>query len=433
MTFSIWKGLFSITSATPVGGPAVVLGLTTTDTTFNAHVGDVLVLRDGSQPGLVFAITSINGLNVIASRLGSTLPDVEEGVTVEAGPLFTADYGNIIEVTEGGVNNGIYYVDRQSAGIDLVLQGVLPRAAENGQPVVLGLVSLSFERLVISSKLPTTASYVFLREENPLLTTTGSNQAFMSTPWMLLPEVPQNLSPDDILELYRTNYVEVTASYDILDVDKNNKIIQVEPDITPELLSYTFSENTTVPFARLRAGHVIDFSAFSAKLRVWALEDPGAKFFSDLNRFIHPLLANKHPTAAMVSDGRTLLLSLAALLTFNGAKAVDPSSTGEFTLEALLGTYSVDPVPQVDTLLHSYIERGLDKAVDTLYAAQFSAFFQLDVDTSSYVGDVQAKIRDVARKDLPVSKVDRPDTTSAQVQQSSADTDFEYEHTDGTG
>ena len=47
-------------------------------------------------------------------------------------------------------------------------------------------------------------------------------------------------------------------------------------------------------------------------------------------------------------------------------------------------------VPQVDTLISSFVEKGSDKAVDVLLTGQFSVFFGLTEAGASYAGAFQS-------------------------------------------
>jgi hypothetical protein len=425
--FSKWRTIGDITDVTGVG-PYFVTMLTQDAflTSAGVDIGDIVVLRTGGSAGLFFTITDIEGGTITAQ--GASAPNLDAGIRLEVGPNFTASYGMVINVPSGQ-NNGDFYVEaQQPIPIEVLVQQSLPVSAAFNQPIDLGACALGYERVAFSSLSRTTASYVFVREPSALLTTAKTAEGFMSTSWFKLPEVPQALEPGDLLELYRDQYNVPTVSHVIDELDSPLLLLQVSPELSPELLSYGFAEATAVPFARLRAGKVINFGAFRDKLIAWLGVFPMTAYFTNLNRLIAPLLINRNPTAVQINDARIALLGLAGILTLAGATAAHSSQV--FTLEDILRTYNVDPVATVDTLIRSYAERGLDRAVDLLLTARFTDFFNLTMDGASYTGDLMQKARAVAQQDLPVSRVDRAEATVAQNVQTSSSPDFEYDHTD---
>lgn len=424
IVFFRWQGTGDITQVTGSGPYDVTI--TATDLSSEIIVGDVVVLRSGSSGGSFFSIVAINEGEIIAQ--GSTSPALEVGLSLEIGPNLSALYGMVVNVPVGP-NNGDYYIEGPAPiPLEVLLQQSLPVSASLGQSIDLGVCSLGVERVAFASLSKTTGSYVFVREPFALLTSVKTAEGFMTTSWFKPPELPQALEAGDLLELYRDQYNVPTSSHVIDEIEPELRLLQVTPELSPELLTYSFSEATVPPFARLRAGKVIDFDAFKVKLVAWLGVFPVTSYFRDLDRLIAPLLVNKNPTAVQINDVRNKLLGLAGILTVAGATAAH-SSEG-FTLETILGTYSVDPVATVDTILRSYSERGLDRALDLLLAARFTDFFSLTMDGASYTGNLLEKARLVAQQDLPVSRVDRDSALVAQNVQTSASPDFEYDHSD---
>ena len=428
LVFYKWRGLGFISESTGAG-PFTIKVNRLEMTSAEVEVGDVLVLREGASVNRVFTLTGFDGDLLVAE--GAVAPDpldVDVNLEMEIGPSFTVSYGALVHIS-GGPNGGDYYIDSQgSVPIEVVLQSSLPLPSLRSQPVLLPLCAVGIERVAVASLDKTTTSYIFVREPRPLLTATNSAEGFMSTPWFLLPEVPQPLDQGDLLELYRDLYNVPSESFTIEEVERDTRVLLVSPELTPTLLSYTFSETTQPPFARLRAGRAIDWDAFERKLEGWLLTAPGSVFFADLTRLVSPLLVNKSPTAAQVNDARNKVIALAKTLTVAGAALA--GSSADAALETILGTYSVDPVHAVDTLLKSYAERGLDRAIDLLLSAQFTAFFNLTADGASYTGDLMEKARRVAQKDMPVSKVDRTEATESEAANVAESPDFEYDVSD---
>jgi hypothetical protein len=180
--------------------------------------------------------------------------------------------------------------------------------------------------------------------------------------------------------------------------------------------SISFATNIGVPFARLRIGHVSNYSAFSNSLAAW-LKEPTQQpsWFTDFNRLINPILVNTNPTASQVADAK------------NRAAALNNSMN---QLLSILDSYSVDQVPAADTLVKTFRDKGADRAADLLTQGQFTAFFGVDVDTSSYAGTFLSNVRDVARNDMPVRKTGRQDAMGGRLISSAPSPDFEYDQSD---
>ena len=105
--------------------------------------------------------------------------------------------------------------------------------------------------------------------------------------------------------------------------------------------------------------------------------------------------------------------------------AIPPSRS-----RSILDSYSVDPVATVDTLFNSFAERGLDRSLDLLLAAEFQQFFSLTADTGSYTGNLLAAARAVAQNDIPISP-SNPQQLTSQLTQVSPSPDYEYDTSDG--
>jgi hypothetical protein len=123
------------------------------------------------------------------------------------------------------------------------------------------------------------------------------------------------------------------------------------------------------------------------------LSNDHSSFFSNLNRYTNMMLADKNPTEAEINIVLGELSTHLAELTY---------------VIALLSEFHAYPCPAVDRLFKLMNEKGSDRAVDTLLQCQFSEFFGLNVDTSSYAGTVMSGLRTVVQQDLPVAKFDRP-------------------------
>jgi hypothetical protein len=247
------------------------------------------------------------------------------------------------------------------------------------------------------------------------------------TTWFKPPSIPTDLRPGDHLDVYLSDYKTPSDSFELILVDKAGGVVQLDHPIS-STTSWVFGDQAP-PFARLRSGRVFDYSILQTQLTAWAsLPVNKPAFFVELNRFLNPLLVSTNPTDAQLHDARAFLLTMASVLSTAGAALM--SSPEAATLEAALEGYLVEPVPEVDTLFKSFKEKGSDRAVDLLIEGQFTTFFGLSLDGASYAGDMQEKMRLVARQDLPVRKVDRDDASTSRQIAEVEDVDYEYSKAD---
>src|ERR1039458_746850 len=126
-----------------------------------------------------------------------------------------------------------------------------------------------------------------------------------------------------------------------------------------------------------------------------------------MNGRINPLLVTT-PTAEQVSAATQAITALYSFLTT--AEGAAQSIPATATLQSIIPLYTVEAVPPIDALISAYAAKGADAAVDVLLKGQFASFFGLTVETASYAGAFQAATRSVAMNDLPVRKVNRPET-----------------------
>jgi hypothetical protein len=184
-----------------------------------------------------------------------------------------------------------------------------------------------------------------------------------------------------------------------------------------------------VPFARLRVGTVNDYSAVQALLETWlanAINQP--LYLTNLNRLVNPVLANATPTALAVNNALNALNALFAIVLSTEATALGQDPTQ--SLDTILNDYDVEPVPAVDSLITTFLDKGSDLAVDTLLAGQFSAFFNMNASGTSYAGAVQQATVAVAMNDLPVRRYNRPEAQTSQLTGQAQSPDFEYTGSD---
>jgi len=388
--------------------------------------GHTLVIRSGADAGAVGVIDTVSASSMTVTFGSAVAGDV--GATFETGPD-TIAYGHRLEVPEG-VNAGTYYVDEVDALIpfQFKLTQAWPLYRDGFNLGLSAQANIGPEHLAIESKNTSTLSEVLVYDA-PLtfFTSVGPHIKLGTTRYFKLPSKPATLAIEDMLQFFVTDDLPY-KTYEVERID-SDAVITLDRALPSEEV-WSFNPGIAPPYARLKTRHVLNFTSFSENLVAWADKSAlnTSAFFTDLNRLVNPLLVNKQPTDSSVGTAEAKLLGLYALLTQTGATRAG-GVAGE-CLESILGQYLVNPVPQVDTLLRTFKERGADRAIDLLLECQFGTFFGLDQEGSTYAGDFQKKIRAVATNDLPVRKGNRLASTVSQHRGTSESTDFEVDTSD---
>lgn len=390
------------------------------------EVGDALVLRSGADPDSVWTITLVTDTSLTAT--GGITTTSAAVVDIEVGPALAAPAGRLLQITSGP-NVGEYTVVGTSVvPFDLLIDGTLPAFKDGFTQPVFFSASLNAETISVSSKNTTVASRVTMNGAGALVLSSATPLVGSgTTTWFKPPSIPADLRAGDHLDVYLSDYKTPSESFELLLVDKAGGIVQLDHPIS-SVTSWVFGDQAP-PFARLRSGRVFDYAILQTQLTAWAsLPVNKPTFFVELNRFLNPLLVSANPTDAQLNDARAFLLTMVSVLSTAGAALT--SSPEAATLEAALESYIVEPVPEVDTLFKTFKEKGSDRAIDLLTEGQFTTFFGLSLDGASYAGDMQEKMRLVARQDLPVRKVDRDDASASRQIAEVEDVDFEYSKDD---
>lgn len=335
---------------------------------------------------------------------------------------------------DDGPNRGDYLVAGAGSNPnEVILKSTLPVQRQGILPVSFS-ASIGHKALVLAGKTTTLVASLSIQGSGAsILFTTVPALAYGTTQYFKLPEMPSGLGAGDILELYETQYNSPTASYVIDGVEPSLKVIHLATALSvhlaPSPARWVFDPQP-VPFARVRIARTFDFTTFQTRLEAWlAATVNQASYFTELNRKVNPLLVNTTPTASQVGDAKNAVLALYDLLT--EARATTDTANPALTLEYALEQYTVAPVPAVDTLLRTYLEKGSDRATDLLLAGEFSTFFGLTLDDASYSGAMQSAMRDVAREELAVRKVQRPEASQGPRQISEAQSpDYDYDQSD---
>jgi hypothetical protein len=393
-------------------------------------VGDVVVLRNGTNPFTFFVIDSVTDTTFHA--VGSIGTTTQTGINIDIGPNISAlnVSGYTVRIT-AGPNTGDYEVVRFGDSVlDLLVTQNFPiRQTINSQPLAMtGLFGV--ESIVLSSIAPTIASKVeVLGSAADLMYPGGDSHIAVGTsPWFQLPKVPLGLQEGDMIKIFASQYNSASNTYDITSVDSALLAVGITPEM-PSDETWTFSDSIPVPFALLVAGNVNDATGLTAGITKWAAQSVNQpSYFTDLARFMNPILSNSNPTAVEVNDAKNRVLDLLQYLTLAGASS--RSADTSLTLEFVLNGYSANHVPAVDTLLKTFSDKSADKALDTLLSASFSAFFGLTAETSSYAGAMLQAVRDIAVNDLSVSKSNRTDAVQGKLISANQSNDYEYSSDD---
>jgi hypothetical protein len=410
----------------------------------NISTGDTVAVRSGPSAGYGYVITTVNGVAVTDHALalgdvvvatGSFHGTASALVSVEFGPTINAQKYQVLTV-ESGANADQYIVaSTGQTAIDVLLQTPLLSVLSPTSPTTSAVtltVSIGDMFLTLASKNTTLSSEVSVAGSAFSIFFSGSSPRtqFGTTQYFALPSVPNGLQPGDLLQYFESNFEIPTAVYPIVTVNPGPPaFIQVQADefsglYPPSNASWQFTPQPP-PFAQLVYGIQNNFTQVQTELQTWlALSENQPLFFTNLNALINPLLTNGSPTAEQVGAATEAIQALYQYVA--QAEAIALGQDPEDALDAILQTFTIEPVPPVDTLISTYSQKGADAAIDTLLQGQFSAFFNLSVDGVSYSGALQEAVRAVAMNDLPVRKYNRPEAQQSQLQGQTASPDFEF-------
>lgn len=395
------------------------------------QIGDVVVLR--GQGNTDWVITSISDTTITASGVG--VATTATGVSFDVGDSITVLRWDAVDVALG-LNQGRYYVGSRgvpptSSILDIYLVAGIPVASDftDGTAFTFDVV-IGEETVVFSSKSNTSlASRIQLTGTGRPLFFSSDPDVQGSTPWFILPSATSSAAAGDRLELYAVNYNIPTQTSTVLSVD--GAIMQIDPSVSFVPLTWAFGQ-APPPFAALRVGHQFDYDALSVGCTTWLNRRENLEaYFTELNRQINPILVSKNPTPVQIADAAAALEAQGKFLTNTLAGALGGSV--DDTVETSLGKLVVTPVPQIDTLLKTYKEKGSDRALDLLLAGSFDTFFSMTPEESSYAGTMQLALQGVARGDLPVRKGSRASAVQSRLKGTAESPDYEFDTTDTEG
>jgi hypothetical protein len=280
-----------------------------------------------------------------------------------------------------------------------------------GQPFFFNLQMGNKAVVFQSTKVDLTTSVTVL---DPLSGRSAAAQFFSALPstdvgettWFELPSIPASVSVGDRLELYETVFNTPSRTFGTVSIEPSLNLIQLDASIETTLPPIQVSQESPVPFARVRLGKKNNYQVLQDSLTDWLeLEQNQSLWFVTLGRLINPLVTGGNPSASQVGSARSHAVGLLGVLTNEGA--VTAGQPAGQDLEALLDLYVVSPVDAVDTLIDTFLARGSDRGLGILLQGRFGEFFGLSLEALSHGGYLREQIRQVTRLDLPIRKTNR--------------------------
>lgn len=381
-------------------------------------VGDQLAIRSTPLGVADYGpITAVSDTEITATIGGLSS---ETDVVIEVGPDLSAAVGATARLTNFSGNDLDYLVlSVGPAAFDLSLDAPLPFPSAPGNLPIEGDLEVGRFALQLAStgQEVNTSIAVTASDASPFLFSSGTATSVGTTAYFQLPGTPPTLQEGDTLELYPSDYSTPSTSVTIVGISSDG-VVELDTPLPTDTPSYDFGVGLHVPFARVRGQRNNQYAQFSAALTAWLegeTNQPG--FYTNFNRAVNAVLVNRNPSALQVADAV--------------AEAEKVLSSLQFLTEAI-GNYQVEPVPEVDALISSYVQDGADRAADILLEARFVDFFGLDRFDASYSGSVEKAVREVAREDLPVRADNRVGELNGDmdVVGSFEEQDFEYDTTD---
>ena len=401
-----WQGTVDYT----VDGPGTGATFTVTGTDHGVfsevEPGDYVILRSAptGSVGAVGVVDSVSSNGLVATF--GTPVTAATGATLECGPNLSVARDTLLRIGAGTANQGDYFaLDPGSPPFQVTVRRPLPQFQNLGGLPFFFDVELGQFRVNFKSESVETDSA--LSVDGPLAAkffTSVPKSNVGTTPYLLLPSDPKTIELGDMVEFYESSAMEPDSVHTIVGLQLSALLIVVDPPVPNDVInsgSFNFSNRAQKPFVRIRKKQKNNYEEFRDKSLEW-LELPvnGVQYFRNLNRLINPLVRNTNPTASDVNSARTQVQALQSAL---------------IELRTILTSYQVDVVPEVDTLISSFQQRGADRASAILLEGQFSAFFGLSRDGVSYIGHALELLRDVQRLDLPVRKVRRKGVIDQEV------------------
>lgn len=416
----IVSSLYQATADVTTPGSSAVFAVAGAATA-GVQVGDTLTIRAAlvtADVGARGTITAVSDSSVSASMVAASI-SAGTGLTVEFGRSLNIPKDGIIRILSPSPVAGDYRVSVDEANAtEATIDRPLPLYYVNGgRPITFQMqagdnrVEFKSTSILTDSQLKVEGTAALQFFDNIPVENIGS------TRYVLFETDPKRLGVGDRLELYTGQYGTPEYSFEIIGFELGQQLIEVDGDIPNQFIELDFTQQITTPFARIRKVQRNNYDVYKAQLDLWLeLDINDGSYFKELNRLINPLIVNDNPTPSAVNIAKLHVQELIQALQ---------------QLQVILLSYQVDVVPQVDTLIDSFLQRGSDRAVDTLLEARFTDFFGYNSEEVSYLGNALERLRDVSRLDLPVRRTQRKEVIDQELLLSEhEDPDFEFDQSD---
>ena len=391
----------------------------------HAQPGAMLVIRgttsalDTNAYGVV---TSVAGSTVTAAL---TLSGVSGVADVDLGPNYYSQSDLRKELTvvisEGQLFDGDYPVSITPGPTPLdvrVTKPITGNIGQAGQPVQIRTLQIGETRVVLTNQDMSLRGSLEVTGGTFAFTSMVPRAVYAQTLWVSLPSIPSQVQAGDVFELYTTDTRAPSFTSEVLSVDSASGILGLVAPLPVNTPPFTLSPEGVLPFGRVRRTVHQNFNQSAQTLEQW-LAVPYIKnttlFFQNLDAALNPVLMNKHPTSTQANVPIQLFQTMLNALQ---------------VLSACLSGYSAEVDSSVDALIKGFLQKGLDRAVDTLLAADFKTFFSLGQGDGSYTGALSRAMKDVQVTDFPVRRDNRVHAADAATEQTLASTnegpDFDY-------
>lgn len=316
-------------------------------------------------------------------------------------------------VISEGVNAGRYFIEELTATPGTFkIRGVMPLFQDGFGQGVSMTGTIGYDSYTVSSRTTDLTSTIAYEGPSNSGSMTVRSIQKGTTYYAKFSSGFSDVVEGDRLEVYLTSTTVPDLTLNILEVYSDG-VFRMDYAI-PMDLSISMTA-TTLPFLRLVVGRVADFEALSEAL-ITQLKNPNADpeaYFKDLNRFINPLRVNLNPSNSDIGSAES---------------RVDDLTTTLEVMDTAIAAFEPSHVPQMDSTVKMLKEKGVDRGLDLLLSGEFSVFFGLTQEETSYAGAFQKAVRDVARMDLAIHKTNR--ITSSQLISSAESENYEYSTSD---
>lgn len=408
--------------------------------TAGVTAGDVVVGRSGVNNLSSFEIEEVVSSTKI--KLGGT-PTVVTSFIYDIAPnpgMVSVVSPQMIAKVSQGPNTQDFVIQTYGSYPDeVLLLGIMPVYRVKGLPVASEFkVKFGQETLQFISKDTTTnsaikiqgvASSLFSYAWPPLDTdskTPGTSN------WVSVPSVPSSMETGDVLKVFDSSYKNPDSTHTVVKIDRTSKKFQISPPLDSSK-SLTFSTIKQPPFAQVHMSHTANYSEFSSKLSTWLTSETlhpenKSNAFKNLYGAVNPIINSNQPSAVQVSVAREAVLSFIKGL--DEEAAIRYGEDGTSSLSYILQLYNADTVTACVALQRAYHEKGSTRALDILCEGRFKEFFELDMEGSSYSGQLQKSYKAVIQNDLPVRKSNRIIKPATKLIAQIESPDYEYSTAD---